>query len=143
MLAGFGVTIIPALQVDFMSFLLDDNFNIVDEEAAKVMSNINLTGTVTSMIFGLLLGTLLDIIGRKIPTVAGLFVTGIFTSIIPLPEHIAWLYLFRGLNTIGTIPLFQSPYAIDYIATESLGLNGAYGAIVAAISATCGSSVAI
>ena len=105
MLAYFGVITLLALQIDFMSFLLDDNFNIVDDEAARVMGNIGFTGTVASIMFGLVLGTLMDIVGRKIPTVAGLFVTGIFTSIIPVPKHIAWLYLFRCINNIATMPL--------------------------------------
>ena len=143
MLAYFGVITLMALQIDFMSFLLDDNFNIIDDEAARVMGNIGFTGTVASIMFGLLLGALLDIIGRKVPTVAGLFLTGIFTSIIPVPKHIAWLYLFRCINNIGTMPLTQSPYPVDYVATESLGLFGAYFAIIVEISAILGSTVAI
>ena len=57
----------------------------------------------------------MDKIGRKIPSLVGLFIAGAATILNPVPSDIWPLYILRiALNT-SVIPMLWSPYMVDYI----------------------------
>lgn len=132
-----------SLQIDFISFLLDAHFDLRDEEAAKAVGNIGFAGTLASISIEMVLGTLMDLVGRKVPMVTGMLLAGLMTALIPFPRKLAWLYCIRCFINIGIQPLMQSPFSVDYIQKESQGLYGAYSSIITTLAAILGSTVAI
>ena len=78
------------------------------------------------MLTELFLGALMDAVGRKLPSIIGLFIAGTGTLLSPVPSKMPGLYVLRILTNIGVLPLLWSPYMVDYIQRESLGLLAAY-----------------
>lgn len=77
--------------------------------------------------FDMILGVIFDTIGRKVPTVIGLFTAG--TSIILTPffkDIYPSFLLLRIFMSLGIIPGVNTPLLPDYLETRSLGLGGAY-----------------
>ena len=91
----------------------------------------------------LVLSSALDFYGRKTLTCTGLFVAGAGLICQGLPDHIGWLYLFNVITSVGTIPAAVSPYAVDYIKPESLGLLASYFTISDTVAGIITSSVVI
>ena len=143
LLAIFGGVALLSLQIDFFSYLFDAHFGLEDEEAAEAIGDIDFAATLASITFETVLGTIMDLVGRKGPTVSGLVLTCVMTILVPFPRKLAWLYAIRCFINIGVQPLIQSPYASDYIALESQGLIGAYYQILTTVAAILGSTVAI
>lgn len=75
--ASLASMIISSMTTDFISYLLDENFNIVDSEASKVISNMGLTATIVELPIKLLLGALMDLTGRKWLAISGLALMGL------------------------------------------------------------------
>ena len=138
----FAINIQLALWNSFTVYLLDDNFGIVDDKAAKVLGNIGFVGDIASASTELILGTLMDVFGRKAISITGLLVAGLASLSSPFPRRLIGIYCLRCAANIGILPLLWSPYSIDYVYGESLGLYAGYGAIfmqVARMAASSGS----
>ena len=129
--------------VNFTSFLLDDNFGITDADAARVIGNLGTAGDITSVSTELVLGTLMDLIGRKIPSVGGLILAGTGFLLTPIPKKLGGVYCFRCMIDVGALPLMWSPFGVDYIQSESLGLYSAYSTMITQFTSILGSTVAI
>lgn len=86
MISHFGYMLMLSTVANFTSFLLDDNFGITDARAAKVMGNLGTVADIASVMTELVLGTLMDLIGRKIPSIAGLLIAGTGTLLCPVPN---------------------------------------------------------
>ena len=141
-LNSFVIQMVVTLQVTSISYLLEDRYNVTDDEAAAVVGNLGTVGDVASVASEVALGYAMDFFGRKIPIVAGVFVAGIATFSDPLPRRLAGLYPLRGLCSIGYIPSLWSPYGVDYVRNESQGLWAGIGCIgtqTATVLATSGS----
>lgn len=85
----------------------------------------------------------LDVFGRKVITVTGLSIAAISLMAQALPQKIVWLYIFRSLANIGCVAALYTPYNVDYVKKESLGLLSAYFSIMATLSSFLTTSVAI
>ena len=85
----------------------------------------------------------MDLVGRKLPVVGGVFLAGIATFISPLPANLLGLYFARAMANIGCIPLLWSPYGVDYVATESQGLLNAISSITTQLVTILATSGAI
>ena len=142
LLGVFAVNITLALWNSFTVYLLDDNFDIVDDDAAKVLGNIGFVGDIASASTELFLGTLMDVFGRKAISVSGLLIAGLASLSSPFPRRLIGVYCLRCTANIGNMPLLWTPYSVDYVQRESLGLYAGYGAIFAQVArmlATSGS----
>ena len=74
----------------------------------------------------LVLGTLMDLVGRKIPSITGLVIAGTGTLLFPVPHRLVGLYFCRVAIDVGILPIEWSPYGVDYFHGESLGLYCGY-----------------
>lgn len=131
------------MQTDFISYLLDDHFGIVDSDAGEVIGDIGFVGDLASVSTELILGTLMDLVGRKIPSIAGLILAASATLATPFPKKIGWIYAIRCLTNVGTLPLVWSPFSVDYVDSESLGLYSGFKTVITQVASILGSTVAI
>ena len=127
----------------FCVYLLDDRHGITDERAAKVLGNMGTTADVLALTTALMLGSLMDLFGRKIPSIAGLMVASIGILLSPVPQNLPGLYICRILSNVGCLPFMWSPYSVDYIKEETLGLYSAYITVLSHIAAIMSGSGAI
>ena len=127
----------------FTSYLLEDRHDIVDAEAAKTLGNLGLFSDLGALSFNLFLGSLMDLIGRKLISVAFLGISGVTVTAIWIPKGLGGVYACRIINNIGLLPLSWSPYGVDYIKKESQGILGAYMVVAAHIGAIMTSPMAI
>ena len=127
----------------FTSYLLDDRHNIRDQEAGRVIGNLGTTSDIFAVITGLFLGSLMDLVGRKLPSVAGLLISGTGTLLNPVPSNLLGLYFCRVMVNIGALPFLWSPYQVDYIKPQSLGLLSSYMTVVAHLCTINASVVAV
>ena len=92
---------------------------------AKVAGNLGFIGKVGSMVTVMFIGSAMDLFGRKSLTIGGLAVAGVCELIKPLFKHVTALYILAFLTDIGTVPALNSPFPVDYVKKESLGLLSA------------------
>ena len=142
-LGYFSVTIQKQIMGGFTSYLLEDRHGLKDAEAAKTLGNLGLTSDLCSIGFNLILGSLMDLIGRKLISVVFLGISGVTVTAIPFPTGMGGVYACRIINSIGLLPLSWSPYGVDYIKKESQGILGAYMVIAAHIGGIMTNSMAI
>ena len=76
----------------------------------------------------------MDLFNRKKYTVGGLLMVSIFVFIKPLFTNEINLYTFRIFTNLGLIPMLYTPYTVDFIRKQSLGLLMGYNSMIAAVS---------
>ena len=103
------------MKTTFTTFLLADNFDITDNEAAKVLGNMGTIGDVASVSTEFFVGYIMDSFGRRIPCIVGLILSGIGYASNPLPNRLIGLYCLRAFNNVAALPLLLGPQQIDYI----------------------------
>ena len=89
------------------------------------------------------IGAAMDLLGRKLPTIAGLTICGLCIILMPVSTTLVGLYFLRIFASIGILPASMSPYVVDYIKAESLGVLQGWLAAIAAIGIAVGSVGAI
>ena len=78
------------------------------------------------IIFSLLLGLIFDTVGRKGPSVFGLWLAGSAIIATPFFTRVYPEFLImRILMSIGVIPGINTPLLPDYVHSKSLGLANA------------------
>ena len=122
MLAYFGLVCVASMNLDFFSFLLEDNLAITGGDAADVISKVSLVCTIVILSFQVFIGAAMDLVGRKLPTIIGLTICGLCILLMPVSTTLVGLYFLRIFASIGILPASMSPYAVDYIKAESLGV---------------------
>ena len=66
--------------------------------------------------FDMVLGVIFDTVGRKVPTVIGLIVTGIAIMLTPFFKEVyPGFLIMRILMSLGIIPAVNTPLLPDYI----------------------------
>ena len=91
-------------------------------------------GEIASISSEFILGYLMDLFGRKHLNVGGLIVASIAVFCKPLPQQIGYLYAFRILTNVGLLPMLYTPYILDYVRKQSLGLLMGYQSAIATLS---------
>lgn len=140
---SFSVTLQVQLMASFTSYLLEDRHDMTTQEAGEAVGELGTVSDIAAMLSELFLGALMDAVGRKLPSVIGLFIAGTGTLLSPVPSKMAGLYVLRIITNVGVLPLLWSPYMVDYIQRESLGLLAAYSTVIAHTAAIMSSTVAI
>ena len=76
-----------------------------EERAAVVQSHLSFVNEVVAMVTEIFLGYLQEVVGRKIPCIVGLTISGIGLIVSPLPKQVGGLYIGRVMAGIGVLPL--------------------------------------
>jgi MFS family permease len=87
-------------------------------DAAKVAGNLAFYGSLAVLGCELLLGALMDKVGRKYTSIVGLAIAGVATVFMPLFSMPVspYLYILRVVQELGMVPNENSPLYLDYIA---------------------------
>lgn len=73
------------------------------------------------------MGIVIDVLGRKIPIIAGTFSMGLATAAVPLFHDVyPSFFLLRVMMSLGAIITLNIPLLPDYVQPESMGLANAY-----------------
>mmetsp|Transcript_27078 Transcript_27078/g.36877 ORF Transcript_27078/g.36877 Transcript_27078/m.36877 type:complete len:80 (-) Transcript_27078:904-1143(-) len=74
-----------------------------------------------------ILGAVMDLCGRKIPSIGGYLICGLTLILMPYFHKVyPELLLFRILLSTGMLPAISSPLVVDYVQKQSLGRAVAY-----------------
>lgn len=121
----------------FLSFIVKDSryYNIPKENLAYLLGTLTFIAELFLIPSHLLLGSLMDSVGRKWPTAIGLFISGFCMMMIPLGRSIyPTLCILRVLIALGILCSQNSPLLADYIQKPSQGLANSYSNIVITFS---------
>ena len=80
------------------------------EKATVVQSHMSFVNEIAVLITEIFLGYIMEVLGRKIPSIIGLTVSGLALIASPLPQNTTGLYILRVMAGIGLMPLCYSPY---------------------------------
>ena len=90
-----------------------------EEKRTVVQSHLTFVDELAALVTEVFLGYIQEVIGRKIPCVVGLTISGLGLIASPLPKHVGGLYVGRVMAGTGVLALMYSPYTVDYIERES------------------------
>ena len=121
-------------QTTFISYLLEEHYDIPEKEAPKVSGDIGLVGEVGNIVFALVIGYLMDLFGRKWLTIGGLMMASLATMLKPVPDKIGYLYVLRTFTNIGMVALINTPFTLDYIRKQSIGMIMASHSIIGTLA---------
>ena len=77
--------------------------------------NLGAAGDVGSICAELVIGSVMDIFGRKTVSIGGLLMVSVVMACKPLLNSLTALYALKILTSIGVVPLLYSPYSVDYV----------------------------
>ena len=143
-LLGFSYIISLQIGIGYVSFLLRDPkyYDIKKEDVGTILSE---TGFIAEMfLIGLdvFLGPIFDILGRKLPVVIGVLMTGITFFLYPMPSQIyPWYQILKILNNCGVLIGLNAPFLPDYISAGSVGLASAYFGVTQTLAGLVSSSL--
>ncbi len=93
---------------------------------ASISGNCGFYAEIAVIAFSLVLGLLFDTVGRKGPTVFGLWLAGSAIIATPFFKDVYPDFLaMRVCMSLGVIPGVNTPLLPDYVHTKSLGLANA------------------
>lgn len=111
-----------------------------------MVGNLGFYASIASVMAELVMGSIMDTFGRKGPSIGGMALAGtalIFMPMFSFPVF-PYLYLLRILQTVGLVPLINSPLWLDYISHRSMGTMASWINLIATVSSiigTCGTLV--
>ena len=124
----------------FCTRLLAKHYHVPsDSLKEEIAHDLGYAGAIAYLSGALISGYLLDLFGRKYITVTGLLGTSLLTFVKPLPsiDVVDALYAFRIVVNIGLLPCLYTPYTLDFVRKQSLGLLMGYFVMIAAVSGVC------
>ena len=127
-------------QMGFCTRLLGKHYHVhTPSLKEEVAHDLGYAGAIAYLSGALVSGFLLDLFGRKYITVAGLVGTSLITFVKPLPsiDVLDALYAFRIAVNVGLIPCLYTPYTLDFVRRQSLGLLMGFYVMIIAVSGVC------
>ena len=131
------------LQTSFTTYLLEDVYHVDSSEVAKIAGNLGFFSDIGVLFTELTMGTAMDLFGRKGITVVGIILAGISLVCMPLPNALFGLYCIRLVSNMGIVPALYSPFSVDFIRKDSLGLAAGYSTVVANLAGVIATAGAI
>jgi len=113
----------------FLSYVVKspEYYDIPRDEVGEVVGSLAFYSELAILPWHLLLGGIMDTVGRKIPTVLGLLLSGVSIIGIPFGKNIyPDLCIMRILIAVGVLSALNSPLLPDYVKPQSLGLANSY-----------------
>jgi len=141
----FGLTFVTTLMgfliMSMTTYLLVADYGIAEINSTKVASRLYLYTTIAVLPAEAMLGTLMDIFGRKRMIWIGTVLVGfslilktMFTSVYPA------LLLISIASCIAFIPLYAAPLQNDYLNPNSFGVYSAWSSLISFVSSTIATS---
>lgn len=86
----FQSYILLNFMASFLSFLVTspDYYDVPKDHAGRVVGDLGFYGTISVMAFDLVLGTLMDLIGRKLPIIYGLLYSSCVIVSMPFGHNV-------------------------------------------------------
>lgn len=142
----FAVRLVLSFAVSFMTTLLIDDYGVNANQAGKVAGNLGFYASIASVMAELVMGSIMDTFGRKWASIIGMTLAGTALGLMPVGTYnvFPYLYALRIIQTVGLVPLINSPLWLDYVQHQSMGKMASWVnmiATVSAILATCGTLV--
>lgn len=125
----FTILLIVQFIISFLIFILGSKqyYAVPDDQVGTVAGDTGFYAELFVIALDLVLGVIFDTVGRKVPTVLGLFLCGTSIIVTPFCHRIYPEYLtLRVFMSLGIIPGVNTPLAPDYVQERSLGLANAY-----------------
>ena len=142
-LSQFICTLILCLEAAFTTYLLEDDYDLTGDRAAEVVGNLGFVGDIAVVSTEFFIGYMLDLFGRKRMTVGGLLLAGLAMASKPLPNNLIGLYLLKIVSCVAVIPTLYTPYTVDYVQKNSLGLTQGFYSVINTASNMLATSGAI
>lgn len=142
-LGNFLCCLVLIMETVFGTYLLEQHYDLDPDEAAIAAGNLGFVGDLGAVSSELFVGYALDLFGRKTVTITGLAVASFAVTMKPVPQHIGYLYILRFFTNVGCIPMLYTPYALDYVKHDSLGLYCGYSQVMSTIANMIATTFAI
>ena len=87
-LVQFGANLLLNFMNTFLSFIVKskDYYNVPGDEAASLIGSLGFYAEICVLIFDILLGSVMDIFGRKLPIIIGFLIAAIAVIVIPFSQ---------------------------------------------------------
>lgn len=82
----FVVVMLLTLQTVFTSYLLEDSYDVAEDDTGKVAGNLGFVAEIATLSTEFCIGFAMDLFGRKVLCVIGLLMAGLATASQPLPS---------------------------------------------------------
>lgn len=145
-LGSYSNRVVMSFALSFIPMLLINHYHVPQTEAGKVAGNLGFYAALTNLALELVMGSILDALGRKWVTAVGFLVTGTALCFMPLFDFTVfpYLYILRILVGVGAMPMINSPLYLDYIQHKTMAVTGSYISLIgtaANLTSISGSSV--
>ncbi len=86
----FQANMLVNFMTSFLSFIVksEDYYNVPKEEAGSILGDLGFYAELSVLVFDILLGTIMDIFGRKIPTISGFVIASAALIAIPFGHNV-------------------------------------------------------
>lgn len=127
-LALFANRMVLSFALSFVPLLLVDVYGVPKSQVGKVAGNLGFYASLTNILMEFPMGSVMDAIGRKWVSIIGYLVAGLALFLMPLFSMpvFPYLYILRILQTIGIMPMINSPLFLDYIKHSTMAVSGAW-----------------
>jgi MFS family permease len=106
-------------------------YNQPTDQVPDLIGRIGMYAEICAIIQGLLMGVIIDTLGRKIPLIFGQIEAAIAIAAIPLFTQVyPWFFICRCLISLGTVIAVNMPFLPDYVDKGSIGLANSYGQVI-------------
>ena len=101
------------------------------DQVPDLIGRIGMYAEICAIIQGLLMGVIIDTLGRKIPLIFGQVEAAVAIAAIPLFKQVyPWFFICRCLISLGTVIAVNMPFLPDYVDKGSIGLANSYGQVI-------------
>ena len=118
-------------------FILNDPkyYNVPDDKLGGDLGTVGSICECIVIVQDIILGFIFDAIGRKIPFIIGLVMTGIGLGLVPLFHKVyPYFLILRIIFYCGSIFGVNCPFLADYVEKNSIGLASFYTSLSVALS---------
>ena len=102
------------IQITLLSYLLYETDPTKD--SGRVVGNLGFYADITVVLLDLILGSLMDLFGRKALSLVGFAIAGVAQIIMPIcPRIYPGMLICRILLAVGLLPALNTPLVLDYV----------------------------
>lgn len=134
-LALFANRMVLSFALSFVPLLLIDVYNVPKSQVGKVAGNLGFYASLANILTEFPIGSIMDAVGRKWVSIVGFLISGLALFMMPLFSMVfPYLYILRILQTIGIMPMINSPLFLDYIKHNTIAVSGAWISMISTLA---------
>jgi MFS family permease len=135
-LALFANRMVLSFALSFVPLLLIDVYNVPKSQVGKVAGNLGFYASLANILTEFPIGSIMDAVGRKWVSIVGFLISGLALFMMPLfsMSVFPYLYILRILQTIGIMPMINSPLFLDYIKHNTIAVSGAWISMISTLA---------